>query len=94
MPEGDPAHLIRELIREELDLSEILDEYDEERGYPPFHPAMMTALLLYRYTQGIDFVAADRSRGADARRFHVERGILRRWLGSSSRCWTRASGRG
>ena len=40
VPEGDPAHLIRDLIREELDLSEILDEYDEEGGYPPFPPAM------------------------------------------------------
>ena len=53
VPEDDPAHLVRDLVREELDLSEILDEYDEERGYPPFHPAMMTALLLYAYTQGI-----------------------------------------
>lgn len=53
VPEDDPAHMVRDLVREELDLSEILDEYDEERGYPPFHPAMMTALLLYAYTQGI-----------------------------------------
>ncbi len=53
VPEDDPAHLVRDLVREELELSEILDEYDEERGYPPFHPAMMTALLLYAYTQGI-----------------------------------------
>ena len=53
VPEGDPAHLVRDLVREELDLSKILDEYDEERGYPPFHPAMMTAVLLYAYSQGI-----------------------------------------
>ena len=25
----------------------------EDRGYPPFHPAMMVALLLYAYTQGV-----------------------------------------
>src|SRR3954470_22527661 len=53
VPEGDSAHLVRDLVREQLDLSEILDTYDEERGYPPYHPAMMTALLLYGYTQGL-----------------------------------------
>ena len=53
VPEDHPAHFIRELVRESLDLSEIFDTYDEERGYPPFHPGMMTALLLYAYTQGV-----------------------------------------
>lgn len=53
VPEGDPAHFIRDLVREELDLSAILDTYAEERGYPPYHPAMMTALVLYAFTQGI-----------------------------------------
>ena len=53
IPEGHPAHFIRDLVVDELDLSAILDTYTEERGYPPFHPAMMVALLLYAYTQGI-----------------------------------------
>jgi transposase len=53
VPEGDPAHFVRDLVRDELDLSAILDTYDEERGYPPYHPAMMTALLLYAYMQGL-----------------------------------------
>jgi transposase len=44
---------IRNLVLEQLDLSEIVDQYREERGYPPFHPVMMTALLLYSYCQGI-----------------------------------------
>lgn len=44
---------IRNLVLEQLDLSEIVDQYQEERGYPPFHPVMMTALLLYSYCQGI-----------------------------------------
>ena len=44
---------IRHVVVEELDLGAILDQYQEERGYPPFHPAMMTALLLYSYSQGI-----------------------------------------
>src|SRR5579872_5608738 len=49
----DVVHFVRNLVAEELDLREILDKYAEERGYPPFHPVMMTALLLYSYTQGI-----------------------------------------
>ena len=53
VPADDAAHFIRELVREQLDLSAILDTYDEERGYPPYHPTMMTAVLLYGYTQGI-----------------------------------------
>jgi transposase len=53
VPEGHLAHFVRNTAQEELDLSEILDEYDEERGYPPYHPVMMTALLLYAYCQGI-----------------------------------------
>jgi transposase len=47
------AHFVRNLVLEELDLKAILTEYNERRGYPPYHPAMMTALLLYTYTQGI-----------------------------------------
>lgn len=53
VPAGDPAHFVRDLVRDELDLSAIVDTYDEERGFPPYHPVMMTALLLYAYTQGI-----------------------------------------
>ena len=54
VPAGHPAHLVRELVRTELDLSAILAPYErEERGQPPYHPAMMVALLLYAYTQGV-----------------------------------------
>jgi transposase len=53
VPARHPAHLVRELVRTQLDLRAIFAEYDEERGYPPYHPAMMTALLLYGYTQGL-----------------------------------------
>ncbi len=53
VPEGHVAHFVRETVRESLDLSSILGEYTEERGYPPYHPVMMTALLLYAYTQGV-----------------------------------------
>ena len=53
VPAGHVAHFVRELVREQLDLSAIMEEYSEERGYPPYHPAMMTALLLYAYSQGV-----------------------------------------
>jgi transposase len=54
VPPGHPAHLVRELLRAEPDLAAILTEYQgEERGQPPYHPAMMMALLLYAYTQGL-----------------------------------------
>src|SRR3978361_43186 len=47
VPAGHPAHLVRDLVSEELDLSAILGAYTEVKGYPPYHPAMMVALLLY-----------------------------------------------
>jgi len=53
VPEGHLAHFVRDTTCEALDLSEILDAYEEERGYPPYHPVMMTAVLLYSYCQGI-----------------------------------------
>jgi len=53
VPAGHVAHFVRETVREELDLSAILSTYTEERGYPPYHPAMMVALLLYAYSRGV-----------------------------------------
>jgi transposase len=53
VPPGHSAHFVRDLVAEQLDLTAILDTYTEERGYPPYHPVMMTALLLYAYTQGV-----------------------------------------
>ena len=53
MPAGHVAHFVRELVREQLDLSAITETYSELRGYPPFDPVMMTALLLYSYSQGV-----------------------------------------
>ncbi len=52
-----PDHLclfVRELARGVLDLAAIERTYSKDpRGYPPYHPAMLVALLLYAYTQGI-----------------------------------------
>jgi transposase len=53
VPAEHPAHFVRELVRTELDLRAIYAAYDEQHGFPPYHPAMMTALLLYAYTQGL-----------------------------------------
>jgi len=53
VPPSHVAHFVRETVRENLDLSAILSAYTEERGYPPYHPAMMVALLLYAYSRGV-----------------------------------------
>ena len=53
VPAGHPAHLVRDIVREELDLGAILSAYTEARGFPPYHPGMMVALLLYAYSQGV-----------------------------------------
>lgn len=66
VPAGHLAHFVRDTVREWLDLSAILASYTEERGYPPYHPAMMTALLLYSYTQGI-YSSRRMARGCEER---------------------------
>jgi transposase len=53
VPASHPAHFVRDLVRDELDLEAVYASYDDARGAPAFHPVMMTALLLYAYTQGI-----------------------------------------
>ena len=53
VPPGHLAHFVRDTVREALDLSAILDSYTEERGFPPYHPGMMVALLLYGYSRGL-----------------------------------------
>lgn len=41
-------------VVDQLDLSVILERYaGEERGYPPYHPAMMVKVLLYAYCTGV-----------------------------------------
>jgi transposase len=53
VPANHLSHFVRDTVRTDLELSAILNTYQEERGYPPYHPVMMTALLLYAYTQGV-----------------------------------------
>lgn len=53
VPTGHLAHFVRDMGRDSLDLSAILKTYTEDRGFPPYDPVMMTALLLYAYCQGL-----------------------------------------
>jgi transposase len=53
LPEGHLARFILDLVKE-LDLTRIYTYYERElRGYPPHHPLMMVALLLYGYCVGL-----------------------------------------
>lgn len=53
VPEGHLARFILDVV-EQLDLTEIFEHYErEQRGYPPHHPQMMVALLLYGYSVGV-----------------------------------------
>ena len=53
VPAGHLAHFVRDLVRDSLDLSAIRKAYTEDRGFPPYDPTMMVALLLYAYCQGL-----------------------------------------
>src|ERR1700734_2569465 len=53
LPEDHLVYFVSDLI-DELDLSAILTVYeDEERGFPPYHPVMLTKVLVYAYCVGI-----------------------------------------
>jgi transposase len=52
LPEDHSVYFVSDLV-ETLDLSAIYGSYDEERGYPPYHPLLMTKLLVYGYTRGV-----------------------------------------
>jgi len=53
VPADHLVHFIRDLVREELDLGAIFAAYKVRCGHPPYHPGLMTALLLYAYSRGI-----------------------------------------
>jgi transposase len=53
LPENHLAFFVSDLI-DQLDLSAITSPYeDEERGYPPYHPVMLTKVLVYAYCVGV-----------------------------------------
>jgi transposase len=53
LPQDHLANFISEVV-DTLDLSEIMDRYDNSQGgQAPFHPVMMVKLLLYAYCVGV-----------------------------------------
>ena len=53
LPEDHLAFFVSDLI-DQLDLSAVTSGYeDEERGYPPYHPVMLTKVLVYAYCVGV-----------------------------------------
>jgi transposase len=53
LPENHLAYFVSDLV-DHLDLSAITAGYEEEeRGYPPYHPVMLTKVLLYAYCVGV-----------------------------------------
>jgi len=53
LPEDHLAFFVSDLV-DHLDLSAITAVYEEEeRGYPPYHPVMLTKVLVYAYCVGV-----------------------------------------
>jgi len=52
LPGDHLAYFVSDVV-DHLDLSSIMDRYEEEKGYPPYHPAMMVKVLLYAYCIGV-----------------------------------------
>ena len=53
LPETHLVYFLRDVV-EGLDLSAITAVYEQDpRGYPPYHPQMMVAVLLYAYSVGV-----------------------------------------
>ena len=53
LPSDHLTYFISDVV-DHLDLSAIMKRYaGEERGYPPYHPAMMVKVLLYAYCIGV-----------------------------------------
>lgn len=52
LPPGHLVYFVSDLV-ETLDLTAIYESYSEERGFPPYHPLLMTKLLLYGYCLGV-----------------------------------------
>jgi transposase len=52
LPSGHLAYFISDVV-DHVDLSAIMNRYEEGKGYPPYHPAMMVKVLLYAYCIGV-----------------------------------------
>ena len=52
LPEDHPVYFVNDLV-ETLDLQPILSSYEEDRGFRPYHPVLMTKLIIYGYVRGV-----------------------------------------
>ena len=52
LPNGHLSYFVSDVV-DQLDLSAIERVYEEDRGQPPYHPRMMTKILLYGYCVGV-----------------------------------------
>ena len=53
LAEDHLSYFVSDLI-DQLELSQIEQYYErEERGYPPYHPRMMTKVVVYSYCVGV-----------------------------------------
>ena len=53
VPADHLVHFVRKLVAEDLDLDGVFARYTQAKGQPPYHPALMAALLLYACCRGI-----------------------------------------
>ena len=54
VPPSHLVHFVRDLVQRELDLSAIHARYSKDpRGNAPYHPGMLTAVLIYAYCKGV-----------------------------------------
>ena len=53
VPARHLARMVSDVVQNVLDLSAIYGAYAEERGAQPYHPRLLTKLLLYGYATGI-----------------------------------------
>ncbi|WP_442818261.1 IS1182 family transposase [Streptomyces sp. NBC_01727] len=65
LPEDHLARFVADLVDEVLDLSPVLADFTEKRGYPPYDPRLMVRLLIYGYTTGVRSSRAIERRLAD-----------------------------
>jgi len=53
LPDDDLAYFVSDLL-DQVDLTALTAPYEaEERGYPPYHPVMLTKVLVYAYCVGV-----------------------------------------
>ena len=52
LPADHLAYFISDVV-DQLDLASMMSRYEEERGYPPYHPRMMVKVLVYAYCIGV-----------------------------------------